>query len=246
MTVTDDRLAEMFDWNGRMCPKYKLCYDEDGDDYIELTDQWRAFRQQHAVLSKLEGMSLTEDCLKYGFHTYTGVDVSGNIPKLRKYADEFTTRYSHIHLYLWSKANSTQKSTMAKALIVELLKQGVPCDFVLMSELLKMLIDESFKPEYAERLETLRRARFLVVDDSFDPQKATVFKSGYQFAFLDTFLRQRLEVEKKATCFTSNVPLSDIEKSWTTSIYKLMVRSIPDPMQFSDSLTDFSAKDLWS
>ena len=35
---------------------------------------------------------------------------------------------------------------------------------------------------------------FLIIDDSFDKKKATIFKSGYQIPFLDEFLRTRLEI----------------------------------------------------
>lgn len=244
--MPDPRLDQTFDFRGRVCRKYEVKTDEDGEDYIDYTPQWQDYLRDRLILQKLSEMGLSEDCLKFGFETYKGADSNGKLPKLAKYVVEFKNRYRKVHLYFWSRSNSTQKSTMAKAILVKLLSQGIDARFVLMSDLLRRLTDEAFHPENTEILDAYRSAAFLVIDDSFDPNKATIYKSGYQFAFLDTFLRQRLEVEKRATCFTSNVPISEIEKNWTTSISKLVQRSIPDPMEFQDHLSDFSIDDLWS
>lgn len=240
------QLEETFEYKGRLCPKYRLKYDEEGEDYVEYTDQWKSYLKEQAILKSLQDMGLTDSCIKYGFQTYTGSDSNGKLPKLRKYIEQFQDRYKRVHLYFWSRANSTQKSTMAEAIIVELLKQGVSCQFVLMSKLLSLLTEESFKEDCQAQINKYREAQFLVIDDSFDPKKATLFKSGYQLSFLDTFLRQRLEVEKRATCFTSNVPIDEIEAGWTLSIAKLIERSIPDPMEFQDILGSFNNEDLWS
>jgi hypothetical protein len=73
----------------------------------------------------------------------------------------------------------------------------------------------------------------------------TVYKSGYQLGFLDTFLRYRLEVARKPVCFTSNIPIAEIGKKWTVSIQSLVERHVPTPMEFRDYLTDFSTQGIW-
>jgi hypothetical protein len=88
----------------------------------------------------------------------------------------------------------------------------------------------------------LKLVDFLVIDDAFDPRKSTLYKSGYQFGFLDTFLRYRLETLGRAICFTSNVPVEEIAKSWTPSIASLVQRSVPAPMEFTDWLSAFPIK----
>jgi len=85
----------------------------------------------------------------------------------------------------------------------------------------------------------------LIVDDAFDPKKITLYKSGYQLPFLDTFFRRRIEGLKKAICFTSNVPISEIGGTFGQSIQALIKRSAPDPMEFSDEINDFDVEDLW-
>jgi hypothetical protein len=183
----------------------------------------------------------------YGLDTYIGEDLFNNIPKLKKYCDEFKTNFLHIHLYLWSRINGTQKSTCAKDIIVRLARQGVKSKFVLMDNLIKTLLDadrnESAKQKAAEYL----AADFLVIDECFTKGQVTLFKSGYQIAFLNTFLKERLEVFRRATCFTANVPIEDVGQEWGVGIQSLMDRSIPTPMLFNDTVakTSFRNDDIW-
>jgi DNA replication protein DnaC len=115
-----------------------------------------------------------------------------------------------------------------------------------MADLLSLLQTETFNNgTESDLLNTLRSVDFLVIDDAFDPRKSTLYKSGYQFGFLDTFLRYRLETLGRATCFTSNVPVEEIVKNWTPSIASLVMRSVPSPMEFTDYLTDFRSGDIW-
>jgi DNA replication protein DnaC len=116
-----------------------------------------------------------------------------------------------------------------------------------MADLLSLLQTETFNSgTESDSINTLRSVDFLVIDDAFDPKKSTLYKSGYQFSFLDTFLRYRLETLSRATCFTSNVPVEEIVKSWTPSIASLVMRSVPTPMEFTDYMTNFKSEDIWA
>jgi hypothetical protein len=131
--------------------------------------------------------------------------------------------------------------------IVELSLKGYSCRFILMADPLSLLQTETYNNGADSKvIAVLRSVDFLVIDDAFDPRKATVYKSGYQFSFLDTFLRYRLETVTKAVCFTSNVPIDEIAKNWTPSIASLVRRSVPAPMEFSDYITNFKAEDIWA
>ena len=176
---------------------------------------------------------------------YRGEDRNGNLPKIKKYISEFG-RFKAVNLYLWSPGNASQKTTVAKNIILGLSLQGYECRFILMADLLSLLQREAFSnADVPEQVEGLRAADFLVIDDAFDPRKATVYRSGYQFSFLDTFLRYRMETARKATCFTSNVPISEIGAKWTASIMSLVERSVPTPMEFDDYIEDFGRKGIW-
>jgi hypothetical protein len=60
-------------------------------------------------------------------------------------------------------------------------------------------------------------------------------------------LKERLEVFRRATCFTANVPIEDIGQEWGASIQSLVDRSIPTPMLFNDTVakTIFRNDDIW-
>jgi len=222
---------------------FEISTDEFGEEYVVLTEERQ--RQQRrlrlSLLLKQAGITRPD----YGLGEYKGEDKAGNLPKIKKYVSDFE-RFKTVSLYLWSKGNSSQKTTVAKNIILELLLSGYECRFVLMADLLTLLQKEAFgDAAIAAEIAGLRAVDFLVIDDAFDPRKATLYKSGYQFSFLDTFLRYRLETVNKATCFTSNVPISEIGKTWTPSIMSLVQRSVPTPMEFCDYLNDFKKEDIW-
>ena len=51
---------------------------------------------------------------------------------------------------------------------------------------------------------------FLIIDEAFDLKKSTIFASGYQIHYLDNFIRNRFEINKKSIIFISNVLPRDI------------------------------------
>ena len=179
------------------------------------------------------------------------IGTNRSIPrKLTKYVEEFDTRYRNIHLYFWSHDNGTQKTTMASIVGNLLLKKGFSTRFILMGDLLTLLTDLNKGEDSSERRQDLLDCDFLIIDDSFDKKKATIFRSGYQISFLDIFLRDRLERLRKATCFTSNFSIDEIdEEVFGVSLKKLVKRSVPDPFDFSvlySDRNDFDINTLWS
>ena len=240
-----DIQKEKFDYKGRLFPKYRF-EDLEGQMVVVPTDEWKEHLQSLEVKRLLLTTGIGE-VPAYGLDTYIGDDSSKNIPKLKKYCNEFSERFSHIHLYLWSKVNGTQKSTCAKDIIIRLTKQGVKSRFVLMDSLIKILVEADREEEAKQRVKDWLNADFLVIDESFAKDQITIFKSGYQIAFLNTFLKERLEVYRRATCFTANVSIDEIGQEWGKSIQSLVDRSIPTPMLFNDTVsrTCFRNDDIW-
>jgi DNA replication protein DnaC len=223
---------------------YKICKDEYGQEYVIPTE--RGIQEQRRIRLKFLLQDAGIIAPAYTLEQYKGDDKYKNLPKIKKYITEFE-RFKTINLYFWSRGNASQKTTVAKNIIVELSLKGYSCRFILMADLLPLLQTETFNNgTESGQISALRSVDFLVIDDAFDPRKSTLYKSGYQFGFLDTFLRYRLETLGRATCFTSNVPMEEIAESWTPSIASLVQRSVPTPMEFSDYMTDFKSEDIWA
>jgi DNA replication protein DnaC len=215
--------------------------------YVE-TKEWKMYKERKKIMLLMESSDLPIHARDLSFSDYVGSDTD-KIDKMLKYANNFD-RYKNLHLYLWSHENSTQKTTMASILGKEILLQGRSVHFILMNTLTKLLSSGTFEnDENASVVKKYLDCDFLIIDDSFDRKKATIFKSGYQIPFLDEVLRPRLEILGKASCFTSNYSLEEIDESvFGTSIKKLMLRSIKDPFHFGTSYSmrnDFNPDTLW-
>jgi hypothetical protein len=236
---------ERFNHKGRLLPKYRF-EEIAGQEIAVPTEEWKARLNLLETKRYLLSAGLGE-ASPYGLDTYIGEDRFNNIPKLKKYCDEFKTKFLHVHLYLWSRINGTQKSTCAKDIIVRLAKQGVKSKFVLMDTLIKTLLDAERDDGAKQKAGEWSAAEFLVIDECFAKGQITLFKSGYQLAFMNTFLKERLEVFRRATCFTANVSIEDIGQDWGAGIQSLVDRSVPTPMLFNDTIakTNFRNDDIW-
>ena len=223
--------------------------EKDGELCYEETSEWREYKSKKSAVLSLEKCSIPPHVANLSLDDYIGPD-RDKIEKLKLYVENFGEKFNSIHLYFWSKENGTQKTTTASIVGKMLMEKGFSVQFVLMSFLLKTLAEEKFSPEMTEVLDKYRTCDFLIIDDSFDRKKATVYKSGFQIPFMDEFLRTRLEIQRKATCFSSNFSIADIdEDTFGISLKTLIKRNIKDPFHFSSSyqlVNDFDVDDLWS
>jgi DNA replication protein DnaC len=241
MNVINDK----FDYKGRLWPKYKLI-EQDGEEMAVLTPEWK----EHLALLEIKrylaatGIDVIPN---YGLDSYVGEDRNKNIPKLKKYCEEFDTKFNRVHLYLWSTVNGTQKSTCAKDIIVRLAGKGIQGYFVLMDDLLHWLMKAERDEAADAKVKVWQNASFLVIDECFTKGQVTLFSTGYQKAFLNTFLKTRIEINRFATCFTANTPIDDIGEMWGPSLQSLINRSIPTPMFFDDTIdvSCFRNDDIW-
>lgn len=240
------KLDERFECGGRMVAKYKVIEDDDGYEMAVPTPEWSAHIARLELARRLDDAGIG-GMPKYGLDTYVGADADRNIPKLRKYCDEFEANFSHVNLYLWSTVNGTQKSTCAKDVLARLAAKGIRCAFVLMDDLVHTLMEAERDESAALKVASWRDVPFLVIDECFTRGQVTLFQSGYQKAFVNTFLKYRLETRRLATCFTANVPIDEIGATWGAGMQSLVSRSVPTPMHFDDSLDDsvFRNDDIW-
>lgn len=186
------------------------------------------------------------------FDNYKGKDVAGNLIKLKKYCYNSLSTYRYnSHLYL-TGINGTQKSTLAKIILFNCIDFGLTGKFILMSDLVDILTDVySDDPRRQQELDNLLSVDVLCIDDAFDKHKVTLYKSGYQLAFIDRFLRSRIEIHHRNTIFTSNIEISKIsDNGFTKDIQDLLYRSIKvkdGELFFNDVYVneDVDIKSLW-
>lgn len=214
--------------------------------YVE-TEEWKQFKVKKYLENHIRDTGLRKDIGLLSLQDYVGADKNQNLPKLKTYIDKFEEKHSDTHLYIWSSKNGTQKTTTASIIGKELLLKGYSVFFTLMSDLVKTLSQESFE-DSEHYLDKCRNSDFLIIDDAFDKKKVTIYRSGYQIPFLDTFLRSRLEIDRKATCFTSNTSVNSIDQeTFGKNLKNLMLRTVHE-FEFDDSYTlkdDFDVKSFW-
>ncbi len=234
--------------SGKRIKKYELVH-EDGEESYRETKEWKEYKQEKRIKVLIESSNIPPHSLSLGLDDYIGEDRK-KIDKLKIFIDKFEKKFHKIHLYFWSLENGTQKTTIASIVGKELLKKGFSVQFILMNQLINLLSEEKFNPEHTDILSPIRQTDFLIIDDSFDRKKSTIYKSGFQLPFLDQFLRTRLELDRKSTCFTSNISIDLIDESlFGSSMKQLIKRSIIDPLHFGSSYelrNNFNPEDLWS
>ena len=197
-----------------------------GNPTLIETEEWKNYKQSKLLSLSLKKSGIPEIALSIELDDLKlGLNSEDKISAIKQYIYYFSTHNKNSSLYLWSTRNGTQKTTTASIIGKELIKKGFSCKFILMSDLSKLLLNESFSEEDKMEIDALFRVDFLIIDDSFDPKKVTIYKSGYQISFLDSFLRKRMESLGKTICFTSNFKEID-EKIFGISLKSLIDREV--------------------
>lgn len=230
--------------NGKRVLKALVFEDETGEDTLRYTSEWLHETRELHLRQMLVRSGLDPSVRSLSLDGYRGDDVPGNIPLLRKFIENFSSKMYQAHLYLWSRFNSTQKTTTSKIIAKDLLISGHSVNFITFGELSRTLKNQEYDEKDAETVTVCMNSDFLVIDDCFDPKKMTLFKSGYQLAFIDIFLRDRLETTKKSTCFTSNYPVSEIGDVFGVSLQALVERSVRS-FEFNDCIDKIDLRNLW-
>jgi DNA replication protein DnaC len=181
--------------------------------------------------------------------SYIGPDKNENLKKLEIFVRQFDSKFNSISLYVVG-TNGVQKTTVITAVGRQLMLSGFSVKYVLMNELIKLLTNEQYLEENQLKVKEYKECDLLIIDEVFDKQKVTLYKSNYQIPYLDEFLRIRVEKERKSTIFISNVKIEDIHNDFGTSLKSLMERNCKQStLVFEDSINlrnSFEVKDLWS
>jgi hypothetical protein len=206
-----------------------------------------SWRNKKNLLSRMEksGLQFDDFSLNYDISKdYKGTSSLQSVEKVEKYISEFkkgSDKFHHLILYI-DGGNGTQKTTIGNFIgreIVSTVKPEYKDDyidplfykayFIQMNDLIKWLqAKDSFNSDEQSILtKRIEEADVLIIDESFDKSKVTIYKSGYQIPFLDSFLRKWMTDSTKSLIFISNVPPSEIEANgYSHSIQDFVERSV--------------------
>jgi len=183
--------------------------------------KWRETRE---LERKLVASNLITE---YGFDDYKGTESIEDVKALKEFVNHFD-KYSKSMLYIYGK-NGTQKTSMAMAAGKELVGKGYKVQYVLMNNLLTSLVTDFDKKDQEVKDIFIKKCEdcdLLIIDEAFDKEKSVIYKSGYQVPFLDNFLRERFDINKKAVLFISNHQPSEITtQGFSGSLQSLVERN---------------------
>ena len=175
------------------------------------------------------------------------------LSKIRYYANNLDGKMNkNCHLYLCGKNNSS-KTFSAKSILHDACEKSIDCKFVIMGDLIDMISDSFAEESKSKEIDKYLNCKLLVVDDAFDKKKITIYKSGFQLAFIDRFFRKRLETLQLNTIFTSNVSIDNIESNgFSYDIQNLIERTVKNRggyLEFNDvfveSEYDVNITSIW-
>ncbi len=183
--------------------------------------QWRGYNQILTKFKKCGGNPLLFN-LEFS-------DYKEPIPdRFSKFAKQYFSNLSNPKIkssFVWFYGdNGTQKTTMGNLFLKRLLINRVSSSFILMNSLAKLLMNAERDEVARKELEILSSKEVLIIDESFDISKMSLYKSGWQIPFLDTFLRERI-AEGKGVIFISNVDVPDIDDRFGKSLKDLITRT---------------------
>ena len=190
-------------------PGYILKKNEEGYEVFVECDCHKKWKKETLLEVKCRESGIST--IHY-FSDYLGKKSSRELGYIKDIANNFS-KYRNKVMYLYGK-NGTQKTSTALALGRELIDKGWSVYYTSMNELISLLVninsfDESTEEAYYT-MERIKKCDLLILDESFDAEKVTIFKSGYQIPFLDTFLKNRFDREGKAILFVSNIRPTNI------------------------------------
>ena len=183
------------------------------------------WRKERELEYKLEKSNLLSD---YKFGDYKGSKSLEDVRALEFMANNFD-KFKYKKMVYVCGSNGTQKTSMVQALGKELIKSGYTAYYTLMQELINNLMPDFSKDDDAAREAFLKKCRevdLLIIDEAWDKSKVTLYNSGYQIPFLDSFLRQRFELNKGSILFVSNRHPSEIStQGFGTSLQNFVTRN---------------------
>lgn len=221
------------------------------DGYLFETPEYNRYRKAVELEFKLKKSGIPSFIINYNIKDdYIGNKESDSYKKSLYYVDNFS-KFKDKVLYFYGH-RGTQKTTVAYWIAKELTIKGVNVKYTTMKRLIDKLANVQFNKELEWELSEHANSDLLIIDRAFDKDQVTVYKSGYQLAFLDSFLRERIENRCNATIIISNNSIDEISLNKFNPDLEDLVRryteSIGTVIEFKDHYTEkdnFEIEDLW-
>ena len=204
----------------RKCPRLKLggpkpgyYYDksESGFDVVKECDCHKKWRIEKELEIKFE---IAKVNTKYTFDDYNSPNKE-QLEYLKNFANNFEKCARKTMIYLYGP-NGTMKTCMSQYTGQVIIRKGYTVQYIMMQDLINDLISigdsENVQEEKEYALKRYYNVDLLIIDEAFDKDKVSLYKSGFQLPYLDSFLRNRFEMKNKSIFFISNIKPSDIAK----------------------------------
>lgn len=162
----------------------------------------------------------------YNPRSYVGTKSLADKNRLMNYILQFeeNPEVRKLLVYMYGP-NGTQKTSLANFVGKSLILKGFVVRYILMNNLIKDLQDMEFNEDIKAKVEKFNEADLLIIDEAMDKSKLTLYKSGYQQSFIDTFVRDRIQAKNKGILFISNVhPDKIAEQGLSVSIQDFIQR----------------------
>lgn len=229
-------------------PAGYIFVEKDGYQFLEECDCHKKWSRERDIYVKCVSSNINPD---YSFNDYVGNKSKENLENLKYYSENFEKFKDKTMVYIYGP-NGTQKTSMVQAAGKEVLNRGYSVYYLNMNTLINYLIQSEgpYNDEVEEntlyRMKRCKECDLLIIDESFDPTKVTIYKSGFQIPFLDSFLRTRYEIDKKSIIFVSNVNPNDIEKAgYSKSICDFIKRNTcTSQLTFEDNYYSSACKNI--
>lgn len=219
-------------------------------------DCWMQYRNRLSLINKmLEANLIAEESSKeevdrlisYSLDDYKGNDSTSNIPKVRKFLSKFDEKFNSVNLF-FTGANGTQKTTVAKYMVLELLRSGHSAYYTLTKDFIDLVMLSERDEEAVRKLDSILKVDFLVLEE-FSPDKLALYASGYKQSIVTSPIKKRFESIRKSTVVISNFSMNELRGSALgNTLVDLVDRETRNGCQlvFSDRYGDFAKVDLSS
>lgn len=232
--------------------KYEVSINQFNEEVLVPTEEWLEYKKLKFLELRLKEANIPLHIINYNPNSqYIGLKSLDLVKKVNKYVDFFEEKFCNKCLYFYGPSG-TQKTTVAQWIAKKIIEKGLKVSYVTMNNLLSVLTQENFSEESKRIIEIYKQSDLLILDRAFDKSQVTVYASGYQLSFLDSFLRERLEVSQKAIILISNNPLEDISKhKFNEDLQDLIYRyviPIQGALYFQDSYKqkeNFDLTTIW-
>lgn len=179
--------------------------------------------------------------VNYDFTCYKGPDKNDNLLKLKKFCDEFDTKFSSFNLFFHGLPG-TQKTTLAKYMLFRLIQQGKSGYYILVNDYIQLAEDSIRDEEKRKKLQRINNVDLLVLDE-FDEEKIIMYSSNWKESNLFPQIKYRLEAVKKSTIFCSNKKVENLGDKFQGAIQNLIEReTLSGVFTFEDTYVKFREK----